>query len=145
MYIYYSSVVPGPSFHRDCPTKMAFPQLLGSSPSQKFSAISSMKKGFSLKINLAKLFLTFSFLRKWKKILSYHFKTNSQLGNFCPILSNFLLILAAPGVAAKGKRKTATSDYFHTYFPHCKPSPFGKQFCSANTAVFTSYTTFQSN
>ncbi len=28
---------------------------------------------------------------------------------------------------------------------HCKPSPFGKQFCMANTAIFTSYITFQSN
>jgi hypothetical protein len=26
---------------------------------------------------------------------------------------------------------------------HCKPSPFGKQFCMANRAIFTSYTTFQ--
>jgi hypothetical protein len=25
---------------------------------------------------------------------------------------------------------------------HCKPSPFGKQFCVANTAIFTSYITF---
>jgi hypothetical protein len=28
---------------------------------------------------------------------------------------------------------------------HCKLSPFGKQFCMANTAIFTSYITFQSN
>jgi hypothetical protein len=27
--------------------------------------------------------------------------------------------------------------------PHCKPSPFGKQFCLANTAIFSSYITFQ--
>ncbi len=26
---------------------------------------------------------------------------------------------------------------------HCKPSPFGKQFCLANTAIFSSYITFQ--
>jgi hypothetical protein len=30
-------------------------------------------------------------------------------------------------------------------FLHCKPSPFGKQFCIANTAILTSYITFQSN
>jgi hypothetical protein len=28
---------------------------------------------------------------------------------------------------------------------HCKPGPFDKQFCMANTAIFTSYITFQSN
>ncbi len=28
---------------------------------------------------------------------------------------------------------------------HCKPSPFGKQFCLANTAIFPSYITFQNN
>jgi hypothetical protein len=28
---------------------------------------------------------------------------------------------------------------------HCKPSLFGKQFCMANTAIFISYITFQSN
>jgi hypothetical protein len=28
---------------------------------------------------------------------------------------------------------------------HCKPSPFDKQFCMANTAIFTLYTTFLSN
>jgi hypothetical protein len=26
---------------------------------------------------------------------------------------------------------------------HCKPSPFGKQFCLAYTAIFPSYITFQ--
>jgi hypothetical protein len=115
---------------------MAFPQLLGSSPLQKFSAISSMKKGFSLIINLAKLFLLSAFCANGTRFYHIISRLYSQLGSFCPILSNFLLILAAPGVAAKGKRKTATSDYFHTYFPHCKPSPFGKQFCTANTAKF---------
>ncbi len=29
--------------------------------------------------------------------------------------------------------------------PHCKPGPFDKQFCMANTAIFTSYITFQNN
>ncbi len=29
--------------------------------------------------------------------------------------------------------------------PHCKPGPFDKQFCVANTSMFTSYITFQSN
>jgi hypothetical protein len=28
---------------------------------------------------------------------------------------------------------------------HCKPGPFDKQFCLANTAIFTSFITFQSN
>ncbi len=28
---------------------------------------------------------------------------------------------------------------------HCTPSPLDKQFCVANTAMFTSYITFQSN
>ncbi len=28
---------------------------------------------------------------------------------------------------------------------HCKPGPFDKQFCMANTAIFTSYITFQNN
>ncbi len=31
----------------------------------------------------------------------------------------------------------------HTH-PHCKPCPPGKQFCMANTAILTSYVTFQS-
>jgi hypothetical protein len=29
--------------------------------------------------------------------------------------------------------------------PHCKPSPFDKQFYVANTTMFTLYVTFQSN
>jgi hypothetical protein len=28
---------------------------------------------------------------------------------------------------------------------HCKPGPLDKQFCMANTAIFTSYITLQSN
>jgi hypothetical protein len=28
---------------------------------------------------------------------------------------------------------------------HCKPSPFDKQFCMANTAIYTSNITFQGN
>ncbi len=28
---------------------------------------------------------------------------------------------------------------------HCKADPFGKQFCMANTAIFTPYITFQSH
>jgi hypothetical protein len=31
------------------------------------------------------------------------------------------------------------------YSPHCKPSPFGKQFCLAYTAIFPSYIPFQNN
>ncbi len=32
-----------------------------------------------------------------------------------------------------------------TYCTHSKPSPFGKQFCQANTAIIPSYITFQNN
>jgi hypothetical protein len=28
---------------------------------------------------------------------------------------------------------------------HCKPGPFAKQFCLANTAIFAPYITFQRN
>ncbi len=36
---------------------------------------------------------------------------------------------------------------FLAYFRplHCKPNPFGKQFCLAYTAIFPSYITFQNN
>ncbi len=34
--------------------------------------------------------------------------------------------------------------HFEVWSEHCKPSPFDKQFCMANTAVFISYITFQS-
>jgi hypothetical protein len=48
---------------------------------------------------------------------------------------NFLLSLPLPLPVFNSRLRTP---------PHCKPSPFDKQFCMANTAVFISYITFQS-
>ncbi len=95
------------------------PTLLDGSP--KFCWISSQKL-------LDALFKSGENLLQYIYIDIYPILLYVHLAQFCWIYSTNLMYM-----------------YISTILVHCKPSPFGKQFCLANTAIFPSYITFQNN
>ncbi len=85
------------------------------------------------------------------------FLTTLYKGRVKPYLTSWYLQLSANLPDNTIQRKSETLSHqlppaaaYQLFGQHnanirCKPSPLGKQFCMANTAIFTSYISFQSN